>query len=636
MKTTQNIIKTSKAVFTITSLTAFLAASPAAQAGITVWNTASGDFNNAGNWSNLQPGQDGPANQQAVIQGATDIATTSGDYTAASNPAQLLNDYLMVVRSDAGLNIAHNLSTSATDTNTGTVYLGFDAGGGTINHTAGTLTTGTLNIGGFAATGTQTADYNISGTADIDANSIQIRAADNTRKGRLLVGDGVTLDEAITIQHGFSGSITGTGTGGVLSGQITLNNSADFRGVGGNSGITYEGGITTGPSGTESFGLSLNQKAIINSNAIDLNDGTLTLTSNGNNIANATEINVSGNDWGMARINFGGYLKLGVDNAMPIDAGVEFGWNSDGASPGTLDLNGTDQTVAFLRQTTIFSTVNGNQNITNSGNTDSTLTINTAAGSYDYHGRITDGATNSMSIVKNGAGTQIFDNNSGTASDYTGTTTINAGTLALVSNTSNNNIASSSLITVDAGASLDVTGITAAGGFEIVSGQTLAGEGNVSGDTTINSGGFLSAGDGGIGTLTFDALVDVSSVGANSMLFDLASPGFSDLVSMSSSELDIGSGSFDLDTFTFTDLSGPGSRIGVGTYTLFDANSLALGNSLGSTVFTESLLGYATATLFESGGDIFLSVTAVPEPSSTALLGLGGLALMLRRKRSAA
>jgi hypothetical protein len=32
--------------------------------------------------------------------------------------------------------------------------------------------------------------------------------------------------------------------------------------------------------------------------------------------------------------------------------------------------------------------------------------------------------------------------------------------------------------------------------------------------------------------------------------------------------------------------------------------------------------------------DFELSVSAVPEPSSTALLGLGGLALMLRRKRS--
>jgi len=31
-----------------------------------------------------------------------------------------------------------------------------------------------------------------------------------------------------------------------------------------------------------------------------------------------------------------------------------------------------------------------------------------------------------------------------------------------------------------------------------------------------------------------------------------------------------------------------------------------------------------------------LNAFFVPEPSSTALLGLGGLALMLRRKRSAA
>ena len=35
-----------------------------------------------------------------------------------------------------------------------------------------------------------------------------------------------------------------------------------------------------------------------------------------------------------------------------------------------------------------------------------------------------------------------------------------------------------------------------------------------------------------------------------------------------------------------------------------------------------------------SGSDLVLEAYAVPEPSSTALLGLGGLALMLRRKRS--
>ncbi|MGB1937889.1 MAG: PEP-CTERM sorting domain-containing protein, partial [Akkermansiaceae bacterium] len=35
-----------------------------------------------------------------------------------------------------------------------------------------------------------------------------------------------------------------------------------------------------------------------------------------------------------------------------------------------------------------------------------------------------------------------------------------------------------------------------------------------------------------------------------------------------------------------------------------------------------------------SGSDLVLEAYAVPEPSSAALLGLGGLALALRRKRS--
>ena len=35
-----------------------------------------------------------------------------------------------------------------------------------------------------------------------------------------------------------------------------------------------------------------------------------------------------------------------------------------------------------------------------------------------------------------------------------------------------------------------------------------------------------------------------------------------------------------------------------------------------------------------SGSDLVLEAYAVPEPSSTALLGLGSLALLMRRKRS--
>lgn len=54
---------------------------------------------------------------------------------------------------------------------------------------------------------------------------------------------------------------------------------------------------------------------------------------------------------------------------------------------------------------------------------------------------------------------------------------------------------------------------------------------------------------------------------------------------------------------------------------------------------TVVLTGAATATAdisgntFRNAGIAFASVTAVPEPSSTALLGLGGLALLMRRRK---
>ena len=57
--------------------------------------------------------------------------------------------------------------------------------------------------------------------------------------------------------------------------------------------------------------------------------------------------------------------------------------------------------------------------------------------------------------------------------------------------------------------------------------------------------------------------------------------------------------------------------------------------------FTLDSSGFSNAPSWDwqivlSGSDLVLEAYAVPEPSSTALLGLGGLALMLRRKRSAA
>ena len=74
---------------------------------------------------------------------------------------------------------------------------------------------------------------------------------------------------------------------------------------------------------------------IVDTNPIDLNGGTLTITSAGNNVANAAHLNVAGNDWGLLRINFGGYLQTGVANALVADAGVQFGWHNAGSSAAT-------------------------------------------------------------------------------------------------------------------------------------------------------------------------------------------------------------------------------------------------------------------------------------------------------------
>ena len=88
---------------------------------------------------------------------------------------------------------------------------------------------------------------------------------------------------------------------------------------------------------------------------------------------------------------------------------------------------------------------------------------------------------------------------------YTGTTRVNAGTLALGSAGS---VATSAGIRIAQGARFDVSGLS--GGFSLGASQTLAGSGTVAGNTTIASGGTLAPGNSP-GVLTIEGATTFSS-----------------------------------------------------------------------------------------------------------------------------
>lgn len=268
------------------------------------------------------------------------------------------------------------------------------------------------------------------------------------------------------------------------------------------------------------------------------------------------------------------------------------------ASGAVLDINGIRQMVGSL---------SGQGNVT------------LGAGSLTING--TESATFTGSISGNG-GSLVKGGNSvitlGGTCTYTGPTTIIGGRLVV------NGSLASPTVTVNAGASLGGSG-------------SLAGKVTVAGGSSQSTQGAVSLVDGVIGTLTLsdpnasDTALTLGGMSAGTpSIMDFEVGGAADSILLSMARLMVNPGGATINISPLDDFH-------AGVYDLIDfGNGKATGLDR-LTLGTTSLPGY-TLSLQSTPTAEQLVVSAVPEPSTIALLAAGCIAMMAstwrRRRRS--
>ena len=548
------------------------------------------------------------------ISGGGSLSTSS----AVVNNANLI--YGTTIASDT-----YGLSSSTTGTGslTGTAQLIQLNGGitqGTVNLTSGTNSATTYERGIELVSNTTIIADSITLTGDLGRRNSQggTLALDTSgtngainldvsigRSGDWYGFNSFTADAGtgtLTVSGANAGSGGWRGTSSVsLTGTLDISSSFTLAGTGvgpldltatGNSSVTGDLALGSATSNTWAVnsGLTMDVSGAISGTSAAITkagDGTLILSGN-NSYTGGTTLSA-------------GTLVLGNASA----AGTGTITQTSGIGTSTLRLN----TGGTITNDISLYNVESLQNVTLSGNI---AAFNTT---YD----IATGTTTTLSgdisgsggVTKNGLGTLVLEG----TNTYTDATDINAGTLLI--NASN------------AGATGDYTiGITDG---DLADAATLGGIGSIGGATTLTNTGFLSAGDGGVGTLSFLSSLDVVNASTGSLLFDLGSAGTGDLIDVTG-QLNIGNGRLiwmTLSSPTWVRPVSPAPTHGT------CSKRIPLISQLGSNT-TDNIFGSYSATLAISGGNVVQLTMFVPEPSSTALLGLGGLMLALRRKRSAA
>jgi fibronectin-binding autotransporter adhesin len=381
-----------------------------------------------------------------------------------------------------------------------------------------------------------------------------------------------------------------TGALTMNAGTLELNNNsfsfADLSGTGtiGNYGTTTASTITVGSDNTStSYGGKLIDSTTAGTASLGLTKiGTGTLTLGGVNTYSGGTI-VSAGTLKATVATIGGSTptsgSFGINSAVTVNGGA------------TLDLNGLNETLGSLADNAGSGGV-----VTSTGPSAASLIVGGNNSSTSFAGTIQDGA-GFVSVAKAGTGTWAISGNN----TYSGGTTVSGGALLA------NNIAGSA---------------TGSGAIFVNGGGTLGGNGTVTSIIRVASGGNLTPGSAGVGTLNSNG-VTLNS-GSN---FNIAISGTSGTDENVTGAVNLGGATLNVNV-----LSAPGAN-SVFTIINNDGTDAVVGNfqTSGGVVLTNGSTFTANGTSFKifytggDGNDVILVEPTVPTTVyvSNSNFGLG-------------
>ena len=329
----------------------------------------------------------------ATYSGLISVGGNSATITAGSGNIQITNGGTIGVTSGTGYDLTLN------GANNGTLSSIIGIGTGALNKSGA----GTWTLNGTGATYTGTTNIT-AGTLTLGASNVIGSGAVTVNGGTLAIGTNSDSVGAVTLT---SGSITGS------SGVLT--STADFTVTSGTVSAILAGSVGLNKTGAGTVTLSgLNTYTGVTT----ISGGTLEINNFGGTQGNTGGIGARASSIGQATnvssklIVNGGTLKY-TGAGETTDKKIKLG------TTATIDASGSGALV--------FSSSPGESFV--SGTTNSTLTLTgTSTANNTWRGDIMDYSTGggATSLVKTGAGTWVL---SGTTSNFTGGTTISAGTL---------------------------------------------------------------------------------------------------------------------------------------------------------------------------------------------------------------